>query len=45
MEKVVWITGCSRGLGKALVEGFRQKGWRVAGCARKVGEMGDGFFS
>lgn len=47
MAKVVWITGCSRGLGKAMVEGFQKRGWQVAGCARRLGdsgEMGAGFF-
>lgn len=45
MEKVVWITGCSRGLGRAMVEGFQKRGWRVAGCARQVEELGEGCFS
>lgn len=44
MAKKVWITGCSRGLGKEMVEGFQDRGWQVAGCARRLGEMGEGFF-
>lgn len=27
-----------------MVEGFQAKGWQVSGCARKVGEMGEGYF-
>lgn len=34
MDKILWITGCSRGLGRALVEGMAPRGWTVAGCAR-----------
>ena len=33
-EKVVLITGVSRGLGRAMVGGFVAAGWTVAGCAR-----------
>ncbi|MFC0017491.1 SDR family oxidoreductase [Roseibacillus persicicus] len=44
MAKTVWITGCSRGLGRAMVEGFQERGWKVAGCARSVGECGEGYF-
>lgn len=32
--KTVLITGCSRGLGRAMVAEFIQCGWTVAGCAR-----------
>jgi NAD(P)-dependent dehydrogenase (short-subunit alcohol dehydrogenase family) len=31
--KHVFITGVSRGLGRALAIGFREAGWRVSGCA------------
>ena len=34
--KKVIITGVSRGLGQAMVEGFIAGGWTVAGCARNV---------
>lgn len=33
-DKIVLITGCSRGLGRAMVAEFAQCGWIVAGCAR-----------
>jgi NAD(P)-dependent dehydrogenase (short-subunit alcohol dehydrogenase family) len=33
-KKVVLITGCSRGLGRAMVAEFQKAGWTVAGCAR-----------
>jgi len=32
--KIVVITGCSRGLGRAMVPEFIQRGWTLAGCAR-----------
>jgi NAD(P)-dependent dehydrogenase (short-subunit alcohol dehydrogenase family) len=32
--KVVCITGCSRGLGRAMIEEFINLGWTVTGCAR-----------
>lgn len=33
-SKVVCITGCTRGLGRAMVEEFVALGWTVAGCGR-----------
>lgn len=49
--KVAWITGCSRGLGRAMVEGLAAEGWKVAGCARSEGalqdireQLGDGHY-
>jgi NAD(P)-dependent dehydrogenase (short-subunit alcohol dehydrogenase family) len=33
-EKLVVVTGVSRGLGRAMARGFLGRGWRVAGCAR-----------
>lgn len=33
-NKLVVITGCSRGLGRAMVDEFIRQGWTVAGCAR-----------
>ncbi len=35
-EKIVVITGCSRGLGRAAVDGFVARGARVVGCARSA---------
>lgn len=32
--KIVMITGVTRGLGKAMVDGFANLGWTVAGCGR-----------
>ena len=32
--KTVCVTGCSRGLGRAVVEEFVRLGWTVVGCAR-----------
>ena len=31
---IVCITGCSRGLGRAMACEFARLGWKVAGCAR-----------
>ncbi|MEM9080876.1 MAG: SDR family oxidoreductase [Verrucomicrobiota bacterium] len=45
VSRVVWITGCSRGLGRAMVEGFLERGWVVVGCARKVGDLEGGYFA
>jgi NAD(P)-dependent dehydrogenase (short-subunit alcohol dehydrogenase family) len=33
-EKLVLITGCTRGLGLAMTEEFIRLGWKVAGCGR-----------
>ncbi|TDU81869.1 NAD(P)-dependent dehydrogenase (short-subunit alcohol dehydrogenase family) [Prosthecobacter fusiformis] len=33
-KKLVLITGCSRGLGRAMIPEFVQRGWTVIGCAR-----------
>lgn len=35
-KKTVLITGCSRGLGRAMIPEFIERGWTVAGCARDV---------
>jgi NAD(P)-dependent dehydrogenase (short-subunit alcohol dehydrogenase family) len=40
-RKHVVITGCSRGLGRALVERFYEKGWTVSGCARNVTQINE----
>jgi len=34
MEKVAWISGCSQGLGRAMVAGLIEKGWRIGGFSR-----------
>lgn len=34
MNKLVCISGCSRGLGSAMVREFSRRGWKVAGGAR-----------
>ncbi len=44
MSKVVWITGCSRGLGNALVKEFQGLGWTVAGCSRSETCDGPDFY-
>ena len=38
--KKVVITGCSRGLGRAMVAEFATAGWTVAGCARDAKAIG-----
>src|SRR5262245_28030338 len=37
-RKVV-ITGCSRGLGRAMTAEFAAAGWIIAGCARDAGAV------
>ena len=34
-DKVIWITGASSGIGKALAIKFANKGWKVAISARR----------
>ena len=34
-DKVIWITGASSGIGKALAIKFAKKGWKVAISARR----------
>ena len=34
-DKVIWITGASSGIGKALAVKFAKKGWKVAISARR----------
>jgi len=36
-EKGVFITGCTRGLGRAMIPEFIQRGWRVVGCGEDRG--------
>ncbi len=40
-QKVAVITGASQGIGAALVDGFRQRNYRVVGTARTVTESSD----
>jgi len=43
VARQVVVTGCSRGIGRALVEAFQERGIAVAGCARSsnaVAELG-----
>ena len=35
----VWLTGCSSGLGRAMVGEFARLGHTVAGCARRAGRI------
>jgi NAD(P)-dependent dehydrogenase (short-subunit alcohol dehydrogenase family) len=37
--KIVLITGCTRGLGRAMVSEFVSRGWTVAGCGRDAGQI------
>lgn len=39
MNKLICISGCSRGLGRALAIEFSTRGWRVAGGARNDGAL------
>ena len=34
-KKVIWITGASSGIGKALAIKFAENGWLVAASARR----------
>ena len=34
-QNKIWITGASRGIGKALAEKFAQENWKVAISARR----------
>ncbi|MFP6873765.1 MAG: SDR family oxidoreductase [Verrucomicrobiales bacterium] len=49
--RTVIITGSTRGIGREMVKGFAQRGWKVAGCARSAkdvetlsAELGPGHF-
>ena len=39
MNKLICVSGCSRGLGRALAIEFSTRGWRVAGGARDGGSL------
>ena len=38
--KTVVITGCTRGLGRAMIPVFIEAGWQVAGCGRDEPQIG-----
>ncbi len=40
-SRLILITGVSRGLGRAMTEGFAARGHRVIGCARSVAAMAE----
>jgi len=40
-KKIIWITGASSGIGKALVIKFAEKGWTVAASARRENLLED----
>lgn len=40
-SKIVLITGCSRGLGRAMIPEFISRSWIVAGCARDLAMVAD----
>lgn len=39
MEKVFFITGASRGIGRALAEHYLEKGHKVVGCSRSESDL------
>ncbi|MFK7910931.1 MAG: SDR family oxidoreductase [Akkermansiaceae bacterium] len=44
--KTIWLTGCSSGLGRALVDEFTTASHTIAGCARRedrIAELSDTF--
>ena len=40
-KKIIWITGASSGIGKALAIKFAEKGWTVAASARRENLLED----
>ena len=40
-KKIIWITGASSGIGKALAIKFAEKGWVVVASARREGLLED----
>ncbi|MGB2559527.1 MAG: SDR family oxidoreductase [Akkermansiaceae bacterium] len=44
--KTIWITGCTSGLGRALIDEFTTAGHKVAGCGRReelIDELAEDF--
>lgn len=41
MHKIILITGVSRGLGRAMTEGFIEKGCTILGCARNPSALAE----
>ena len=41
MKKVVCISGCSKGLGRAMAIEFHSRGWNVLGCARSTESLNE----
>jgi NAD(P)-dependent dehydrogenase (short-subunit alcohol dehydrogenase family) len=39
--KTVVITGCTRGLGRAMIPRFIEAGWQVVGCGRNEAQIAD----
>lgn len=39
--KTVVITGCTRGLGRAMIARFIDAGWQIAGCGRNEAQIAD----
>lgn len=39
--KTVVITGCTRGLGHAMIPRFIAAGWQIAGCGRNEAQIAD----
>ena len=39
MSRVICISGCTKGLGRALVERYISLGHRIAGCGRSISEL------
>ena len=40
-KKIIWITGASSGIGKALAIKFAEKGWTVVASARRENLLED----
>jgi NAD(P)-dependent dehydrogenase (short-subunit alcohol dehydrogenase family) len=41
MGNTVVITGCTRGLGRAMIPRFIDAGWQIAGCGRNEAQIAD----